>query len=147
MADNRGMTDLKAITGRGSNAGLSESGKTTNVELNSFGNASRPRGARPKDFGVNGMDDIVGPEMPPLPNGASNAADVNLAPLSGHYHKLPAGTVLPDGLGVVADGSDVIPNSGRFPGHHTIYPTREMTVNEFNELYLSLPWVHGGKKP
>lgn len=52
---------------------------------------------------------------------------------------LPAGTQMPDGL-------DVIPNSPHGVGHHTIFPTRAMTVNEFNELYKSLPWQYGGKK-
>lgn len=52
---------------------------------------------------------------------------------------LPAGTQMPDGLDIIADGIDVIPNSPHGVGHHTIFSTRAMTVNEFNELYKSLP--------
>ena len=47
----------------------------------------------------------------PLPTGASTVKDVNKAPLTGDYHLLPGGTKLPNGLGVVADGKDVIPSS------------------------------------
>ena len=78
--------------------------------------------------------------------GASNVTDVNNAPLNGNYHTLPAGTTLPNGLGVIADGSDVVANSPHGVGHYTIFPTTEMTVSEFNELYKSLPWKYGGKK-
>ena len=124
----------------------SKSGSTT-ADIYSFGNKSAPRGARPKqDFNVENFDSIVGPETGPLPKGASNVLDVNSAPLSGHYHMLPAGTQMPDGLDIIADGIDVIPNSPHGVGHHTIFPTRAMTVNEFNELYKSLPWQYGGKK-
>ncbi len=123
-----------------------ESGSTT-ADIYSFGNKSAPRGARPKqDFNVENFDSIVGPETGPLPKGASNVLDVNSAPLSGHYHMLPAGTQMPDGLDIIADGIDVMPNSPHGVGHHTIFPTRAMTVNEFNDLYKSLPWQYGGKK-
>ena len=115
----------------------SKSGSTT-ADIYSFGNKSAPRGARPQqDFNVENFDSIVGPETGPLPKGASNVLDVNSAPLSGHYHMLPAGTQMPDGLDIIADGIDVIPNSPHGVGHHTIFPTRAMTVNEFNELYKS----------
>ena len=123
-----------------------QSGSTT-ADIYSFGNKSAPRGARPQqDFNVENFDSIVGPETGPLPKGASNVLDVNSAPLSGYYHMLPAGTQMPDGLDIIADGIDVIPNSPHGVGHHTIFPTRAMTVNEFNGLYKSLPWQYGGKK-
>ncbi|MDN4620978.1 pre-toxin TG domain-containing protein [Paenibacillus sp. PsM32] len=122
-------------------------GNITSKELNAFGNRTEPRGARPSnDFGVSESTDVVGPQAPPLPNGASTVTDVNRIPLSGHYHTLPEGTELPDGLGVIHDGSDVLPNSPRGHGHNTIYPTRPMTVEEFNQLFKSLPWRYGGKK-
>ena len=89
---------------------------------------------------------MVGPEFGPLPRGASNVTNVENAPLSGHYHMLPKGIQLPEGLGIIADGSDVVPHSPHGKGHYTIFPTRQMTVREFNELYKSLQWMYGGKK-
>lgn len=35
---------------------------------------------------------------------------------------------------------------GHAKGHSTIYPTRDITVDEFNELYQSMPWKPIGKK-
>jgi len=35
---------------------------------------------------------------------------------------------------------------GHAIGHSTIYPTRDMTVDEFNGLYQSMPWEKGEKK-
>ncbi len=121
---------------------------STSEDVYSFGNKNAPRGARPQqDFNVNDNKSLIGPERGPLPKGASNVNNVNKASLTGHYHKLPAGTKLPRGLGIIADGSDVNPNSSHIPGHYTVYPTQEMTVDEFNTLYKGLPWQYGGKKP
>jgi hypothetical protein len=89
---------------------------------------------------------MVGPETGPTPAGASAYADPFLAPLSGHYHRLPAGTELPEGFEVIADGREVIPDSPHEPTHHTIYPAAPMTYDRFVELYSGLPWKYGGKK-
>ena len=85
---------------------------------------------------------MVGPTHPPT--GASTFADVKEAPLTGHYHVLPKGTALPEGLAIVADGVDVGGSQPRT--HHTVYPTRTMKYEEFVEKYMSLPWSHAGKK-
>ena len=139
----------------GISAGWSEKGEYTSLpgvnktpeDIYSFGSKSGPRGARPQqDFGVNDGNSTVGPEKSSLPKGASNVNNPDNAPLSGPYHKLPKGTVLPKGLGIKADGSDVNPNSPHVPGHYTIYPSQEMTVDQFNRLYKGLPWQYGGKK-
>jgi hypothetical protein len=53
---------------------------------------------------------------------------------------------MPDGLAEVADGSDVLPDSPHPPTHHTIFPSRPMTVLKFMQEYLSLPWEYVGKK-
>ena len=112
-----------------------------------FGNSTSPRGARPQqDFGVEGYDSFVGPESGPFPRGASTFSDVSSVPLTGHYYSLPSGTDLPSGLDIIPDGMDVIPGSPHGPGHMTIFPSNEMTVSEFNELFQSLPWKYGGKK-
>jgi len=115
-------------------------------DLSAFGNKSAPRAPRGgKDIFPDSVGD-VGPELPPLPNGASTFGDPNLAPLSGHYHTVPKGTILPEGLGVLPDGKDVIPNSPHGPTHHTIFPTEKMHVDRFIELFMNLPWRYGGKK-
>jgi hypothetical protein len=126
---------------------LLEGASKTPTDLHAFGNKTQPRPVRPdRDFGVSDMTDVVGPESPPLPNGASTYADVGEAPLTGQYHRIPEGTALPDGLDVVADGADVLPNSPHPRTHHTIYPNQSMTVEKFNDKFLSLPWEHAGKK-
>ena len=90
---------------------------------------------------------MVGPEpkSPPWPNGASTFGDVKYAPLSGHYHSIPRGLPMPEGLAVMPDGAEVFgPNS---PTHHTIYPTRRMNPQEFIDLFQSLGWQYAGFKP
>lgn len=115
-------------------------------DLNAFGNSTQPRNARAvQDFGVESGNDIIGNSQTEV-KGASTFANVNKAPLTGKYYTLPAGTRLPDGLGVVADGIEVNPSSGHTETHYTICPTKPMTVDEFNKLYQSLPWKYGGKK-
>jgi hypothetical protein len=117
------------------------------TDLYAFGSKQMPPGARPvQDFGVTSVTDLVGPDSPPLPKGASTFADIGQSILGGHYHRLPSGTPLPEGIGVIADGSDVLPGSPRRPTHHTIYPTRIMTVEEFNRKLWSLPWQWQGKR-
>jgi RHS repeat-associated protein len=116
------------------------------TDLYAFGNASGPRAPRAgKDVFPDGAG-LIGPEAPPFPHGASTFGDVAQAPLTGHYHRLPGGTQLPDGLGVVADGLDVNPLSSMPPTHHTIYPNRQMPYDEFVVLYEQLPWQYVGKK-
>ena len=108
------------------------------VDLNTF--STNPK-ARPKDFEETSDDFSVKSQSgKKFPLGASCAADVDKTSLNGKYRTLPAGTVLPEGLAVKADGKDVYPASKHYEGHHTIYPTKEMTFQEFNELYKNLPW-------
>jgi hypothetical protein len=71
--------------------------------------------------------------------------DPTQAPHCGHYHTLPAGTELPEGLSVVADGADV--GGSHAPTHHMLSPAREMTPAEFIDLFNALPWQYGGKTP
>jgi hypothetical protein len=89
---------------------------------------------------------MVGPESPPLPLGASTFADPFRSRLTGHYHRLPAGTPLPDGLGGVADGVDANPMSHHGPTHHTIFPSVQVSMEQFVELFKNLPWEYAGKK-
>lgn len=115
-------------------------------DLAAFGNQAGPRPARAGKDMFPDQTGMISPGQLPLPHGASTFSEVAQAPLTGHYHILPEGTQLPEGLGVVADGSDIMPGSPRPPGHHTIYPTRLMSMDEFNQLYQNLPWQYGGKK-
>ena len=84
-----------------------------------------------------------------FPEGASVIMDTELEKidyLSGHHYSIPEGTPMPDGLGIKRDGVDVITGSPRARGHATIYPTRDMSIDEFKELFDSLPWKYVGYK-
>lgn len=116
-------------------------------DVYAFGNASGPSGARLSDFGLSSPDETVGPYSPRSPTeeipGASTTTDPLGSGLTGHYHRLPAGTDLPEGLGIHADGADV---GGLGPaGHRTIYPTAPMSYGEFQGLFQGLPWEWAGK--
>jgi RHS repeat-associated protein len=138
-------SNLVSATARGTQA-VAEAEVVTAQDLFAFGNKTAPRAPRPvQDFQVE-SGATVGPEYPPLPKGASTFADISQAPLTGHYHRLPAGTELPPGMSVVSDGPSVVPNSPHLPTHHTIYPTKPTTVETFAEEFLRLPWEYGGKK-
>jgi hypothetical protein len=111
-----------------------------------------PRAPRPRDMGVDAPDGLVGPHGPPgsamdeIP-GASTFSSVEAGMeqgLSGQVFRLPAGTQLPDGLAVHADGADV---GGLAPrGHRTVYPSEQMTFAEFQSRYSSTAagWEHYG---
>ena len=74
--------------------------------------------------------------------GASAFRDPYKSGLTGVVYRVPLQEVsVAQGLGVVADGVDVFPNSPNRVGHHTIYPTVEMTPDDFDQRLRSLPWV------
>jgi RHS repeat-associated protein len=83
---------------------------------------------------------MVGPETPPLPLGVSTYTDPKASGLSGYYYSLPKGTQLPEGLGIVADGKDVLPTSPNPPTHNTIFPTIQMFFKDFVDKIMALPW-------
>eukprot|EP01036_Dinobryon_divergens_P015594 gene15594-21129_t len=100
-----------------------------------FGNASKPRAPRPgKDIAVDADGMVKSQAGKQFPEGASTTVDPTKSPLSGHYHEIPEGTKMPSGIDIVRDGSDVIPNSPRGPGHATVFPTRDMPFTEFQAL-------------
>jgi RHS repeat-associated protein len=131
---------------------------TTPEDIYAFGNASGPKGGRPSDFGKENTSDEIGPypDAGGKYSGASTLTKPGLdrTPLSGKYHKLPAGTQLPEGLGFHADGKDV--GGSMSYGHRTIYPTESMSFRDFNDKVKGLPWTNkddegnvfnkGGKK-
>jgi len=69
-----------------------------------------------------------------------------MAPLTGHYHVLLKGTVLPEEVNVIADGIDVVPNSTHGASPHTFYPPLENDFNKFSDIFVGLPWKYGGRK-
>lgn len=71
-------------------------------------------------------------------------ANIQNIPLTGHYYKLEQGIELPSGLEVIADGKDV--GGVHLLTHHTIYPTRPMSLTEFQEKFLACGWIYVGKK-
>ena len=124
---------------------VSATGVATNSELHAFGNAGGPRPPRAGiDFEV-GADGMVVPQSGPLPSGASTFAVPAQSGLAGVHHSIPAGTEMPPGFGVVADGAEVLPGSPHPPTHHTVYPTTPMTPEAFCEGFLCLPWTRAGR--
>ncbi len=143
-----GLHNYHVQTSDGTNI-LVHNNASCEEDLFAFGNASGPRPARPSDFGVESGSDLVGPYSPTAPTdyvgGASKFASPEDARgiLSGPYQQLPAGSNIPDGLAVHADGADV---GGNAPwGHHTVYPTESMTLDKFNNLFSGLDWERAGK--
>jgi RHS repeat-associated protein len=129
--------------------GLSEPDDGEPEKLYAFGSGPNgpnpaPRPPRPgKDLPVD-EDGNVGPEYPPRPNGASTTSDPYRTSLVGHYYSIPKNYPLPEGLAVIADGIEV--GGERGFGHHTIYPTQKMSMDQFTRLYLGLPWKYEGNK-
>jgi RHS repeat-associated protein len=124
------------------------------TDLFATGNASGPRPPRIEGYNLKpgqksdlspGSDGLLRPADPP--KGASTFADPSQSSIfeNNHHHKLPKGTVLPEGIGVIADGKDVNPRSPHGKTHHTIFPTRAMSPEEFAEKLKNLPWQPMGK--
>ncbi|WP_158887001.1 RHS repeat-associated core domain-containing protein, partial [Amycolatopsis anabasis] len=130
---------------------------TTPTDLHMFGGSPDgpspgPRPAREKDFNMTEDGTIIpgtGRTIPneDMPAGASSFSDISNAPLTGHHYRIPAGTQLPEGLAVVADGRDVVQGSPRAATHHTIYATRPMTRDEFNAKLAEIETQHAGNIP
>ncbi len=117
------------------------------LDLFAFGSRSGPR---PPRQGLDYVPDpmgMFGPEQPPFPAGASLFADPKQAPLRGHFFRLAAGTAIPPGMNVVADGVDVHSNSMHPPTHHTLFPIVQMPSQQFVSAFLALAWQYSGRKP
>jgi hypothetical protein len=124
---------------------LGQIGKATKIGLFASGSRSGPR---PPRLGIDFVSDAagtIGPEQPPFPAGASLFADPQQAPLRGHYHRLTAGTMIPPGLNIIADGIDS--HSIHPATHHTLYPITKMSPQQFESAFLALPWQYSGRKP
>ena len=124
----------------------------TENDLYAGGNAnknktgSKPPSGKRSDFGLDSNVDpsstMVNSSMTP-PNSkypyAGASTNENKNALMGlrnkEIYKLPAVTVLPEGLMLNPD----VPG-----GHNTLYPTHEMSLKSFFELVMSLPWEKTG---
>ena len=107
---------------------------------------SKPPTGKRSDFGLDSTVDpsntMIDSSMTP-PNSkhpyAGASTNENKDALMGlrnkEIYKLPAGTVLPDGLMLNRD----VPG-----GHNTLYPAYEMSLESFFELVRSLPWEQTG---
>lgn len=118
----------------------------TPTDLFVFGNRRGPRAPR---VGLDVLADNEGnlpPDTSQTPQGASAFSDPKQSGLSGHYHRLPAGTELPVGIAVTADGCDVLPESPRPPSHYTMHVVKTMSAVRFVEAFLQLPWEYGGRQ-
>jgi hypothetical protein len=110
--------------------------------LYAFGSKSGPRPPRP---GIDITVDANGMVHPTEPlTGASLFGDPQQAPLSGHYHRIPANLPLPLSVKITADGIDV--GGPHPPTHHTFFPTEPMPFADFVNSFMRLPWTYGGKK-
>jgi RHS repeat-associated protein len=122
-----------------------EKAKEPTPELVAIGKREEKPGAsesRPGDYEREG-DDVLSQEGKAKPKGLSSYdTEENLRKrVSGQMWKLPAGTILPDGLGWVKDNDP--------EGHHTIYATRKMSFEEYKSLLNKLEWEYqkNVKKP
>ncbi len=106
--------------------------------------------ARPNDLPVDADGNVHPPTAEDLANlnvqGKSTyrtVEDLKSANLSSgqQIRRFPA---LPDGVGAIEDGADV---GGTNPvGHITLYPTRVMSAQEFNQLLNEGGWENIGEK-
>jgi hypothetical protein len=118
---------------------------TTPIDLFAFGNR---KGPRPPRIGLDLLPDDAGflhPDPSPMPPGASSFGDPARSGLTGHFHRLPAGSELPPELEVTADGCDRLPESPLPATHHTFHVTEPMPASAFIERFLNLPWEYGGR--
>ncbi len=116
------------------------------TDLHAFGNRTKPRDPRlGTDIDPN-PDGSVGPEPkePPWPDGASTFGDPEKSGLTGHYHRIVAGSRMAAGLRVIADGSEI---GGPQPEtHHTIFPAEQMPFQNFVDRFQGLGWSYAGKR-
>ncbi|WP_345040182.1 polymorphic toxin-type HINT domain-containing protein [Streptomyces sannanensis] len=103
-------------------------GKDIDVDADGFVNA--PTAAELKSLDVQGLSTF---------DTVANASRVGL---KGQV-RTPTGP-LSDGLGIIADGRGV--GGPRAVGHHTIYPTRRMSFDEYVGLIKGMNWENIGKK-
>ncbi|NSL88091.1 hypothetical protein ECE50_014685 [Chitinophaga sp. Mgbs1] len=120
---------------------------TVGKDLIISGNATKPASPRPgKDIPVDEHGMVKSQADVEWPEGKSSFDTVeNTSKVLSdtQVHKVPADSALPEGLAIKADGKDV--GGPRAKGHHTIYPTRDMSFDEFSAKVGELESQHIGK--
>lgn len=145
-----------AATGGGGGVPIDQAvaeANSNNYDIYRFGNAQGPAKLRPGDDYELNTKGLIDPQNPTNPEfkGASvyrdpYHAEVKALDLTGVLWRTGMQTVVTaDGLSIVADGRDVKPDSSNPVGHHTIFPTVQMTPDDFEQRVRSLPWVRSGR--
>jgi len=118
--------------------------QSNNYDIYRFGNAQRTAPVRPgQDYDLNGRGSID-PQNPLSGSykGASAYRNPYIVGLTGVVWRTSVQNALgADGLSIIPDGSDVMPGSGFPVGHHTIFPTVEMSPVDFDQRILNLNWI------
>jgi len=126
---------------------------SNNYDIYRFGNAQGPAKLRAGyDYYLN-SGGLIDPQNPMSSTFAGASAyrdpfhnDVKQLGLNGVLWRVGLQNVLiADGLSVIADGKDVKPDSTLPTGHHTIFPTIQMTSDDFEQRIRSLPWERSGR--
>jgi hypothetical protein len=143
------LGSFSAATGSGGQVPIDQAvaeANSSNYDIYRFGNATG--GIAPlrlgEDYDLNSRGRIDPQSFNPnfTYKGASAFRNPYTTKLTGVVYRIPLQqVVLADDLGVVEDGNDVIPNSPRQAGHHTIFNTVELSPDEFEQRLRALPWI------
>lgn len=103
----------------------------------------KPKPARTKDFEVCSGSDIIPVNSEFGKSTFTSAENAKKAGLNGYWYELPDDFKLPEGFELFPDGKDV---GGKMSeGHRSIIVNIEMTLDKFNEIFLSWLWKKVGK--
>ena len=102
-----GIAHLASEVVNNGDAGAEENGDVVPTDLHVFPSGGQLRQREGQEYELDDQGNVVPQNDQRFPKGQSTFGDVNQAPLTGKYDKIPAGTNLPPGIGVKADGQDV----------------------------------------
>src|SRR5579863_2656537 len=122
--------------------------QSANYDIYRFGNATGPGTPRLGiDYVLNGRGNIdaQNPYADPNYRGASAYRDPFKSGLHGKFWRTPIFNLQSvPGLAVIEDGMDARADSSLPVGHHTIYPTQEVSPVGFEQLILLAGWTYSG---
>jgi hypothetical protein len=118
---------------------------TKDVFASGSGKRVEPPWRAGKEYSVDDSGKLAPQSGQEWPNGFSTNSSMAGVPRGGFntdMWRLPAGTELPEGMGVIQDGSEM---GGPSPeGHVTFYPTQAMEPTAFRQMFRGLGWVRVG---